>query len=60
MLYWWPVWLPEVTAIIFDNKKMNVRGKDNDAFARLRPFPNMVGSYKYGHLEVPTNNDLKK
>ena len=39
---------------------MNVRGKDNDAFARLRPFPNMVGSYKYGHLEVPTNNDLKK
>ena len=39
---------------------MNVRGKDNDAFARLRPFPNMVGSYKYGHLEVPTKNDSQK
>ena len=27
------------------------RGKDYDASTHLRPFPNMLGNYKYGILE---------
>ena len=36
----------------FYNGKMNGRGKDYDAFAHLRPFPNIVGSYKRNIIEA--------
>jgi len=35
----------------FDNGRMIGKGKDYDAFAHLRLFPNMGRSYKYGILE---------
>jgi len=35
----------------FDNGRIIERGKDYDASTHLRPFPNMLGNYKYGILE---------
>jgi len=39
---------------------MNRRGKDYDAFAYLRPFPNIVGSYKRVIIEASFRIALKK
>jgi|TARA_B110000977_G_scaffold174086_1_gene227705 hypothetical protein len=36
----------------FDNGRMIRRNKDYDAFAHLRPFPNMLGSYTHETIKA--------
>ena len=44
----------------FDNSIMSEKGESNIVFAYLRPFPNMVGNYKYRNIEVSIRNTPKK